>query len=118
MIFSPSKLELRVHIRNGDALTFVQTGRDKIRKILEEFQPQVLFYAEEIDLEAWNSTISISVSSITRPDLIPDDNSRLVFPSGVVEAVELTENEFHALIRSPAIRRQWEQFSAGGVSIV
>jgi hypothetical protein len=65
-----------------------------------------------------NSITSLPVAKITRIDLISEVLPHLIFPVGIVDAVELTETEFRALIRNPVMREQLEEMTTQEDSLV
>jgi len=103
---------------DGSTTTFLQNDAGEIRKLLDEFQPAQIFDRDKISFTDKNSITSLPVSKITRIDLESKQHSHLLFPVGVVNAVELTGIEFQALIRNPVMREQWEQISTLDASLV
>ncbi len=113
-----SNLQIRIHKVDGSATTFVQTDAGEVKKLLDEFQPTQIFNRDRISFTDKNSITSLPVSKITRIDLEAEQHSHLLFPVGMVDAVELTGVEFQTLIRSPVMREQWDQISTLDASLV
>lgn len=111
-------LQIRIHKLDGSTATFVQRDAGEVKKLLDEFQPAQIFNRDRIAFTDINSITSLPVSKITRIDLESEQHSHLLFPVGMVDAVELTGTEFQTLIRSPVMREQWDQISVPGASLV
>jgi hypothetical protein len=111
-------LQVHIHKVDGSTTTFVQTDAGEVRKLLDGFQPTQIFNRDRIYFTDKNSITSLPVSKITRIDLEAEQHSRLLFPVGMVDAVELTGVEFETLIRSPVMRQQWDQISTLDASLV
>ncbi len=111
-------LQIRIHKADGSTTTFVQTDVGEVKKLLDEFQPAQIFNRDRISFTDKSSITSLPVSKITRIDLEAEQHSHLLFPVGMVDAVELTGVEFQALIRNPVMREQWEQITTLDASLV
>ncbi|HLX68089.1 MAG TPA: hypothetical protein VKV04_00540 [Verrucomicrobiae bacterium] len=113
-----SHLQIRVHQLDGSLTTFTQSDSGRIKQLLDGFQPAQIFRREKIVLADRNSHTTFSAAQVTRIDLDPGEQALLVFPTGLVEAVELTSVEFEALIRNPVMREQWTLPGARDESVV
>jgi hypothetical protein len=111
-------LQVHIHKVDGSTTTFIQNDAGEVKKLLDEFQPAKIFDRHKITFTDKNSITSLPISKITRIDLESEQHSHLLFPVGVVNAVELTGIEFQALIRNPVMREQWEQISTLDASLV
>lgn len=100
-------LQIRIHKLDGSVLTFFQDNVEIARQILDAFDPMQLFSRRNIVLADSRSHTSLPVSQITRMDLDSEQHSNLIFESGLVEAVELTRDEFNGLVQNLAARDQW-----------
>jgi hypothetical protein len=101
-------LQIRVHKLDGTASTFVQDDLSQTKQLLDEFQPAEIFNRQRLALGDCNSLTSIPSAQITRIDLDSEEHSHLIFPSGLVEAVELTKNEFEMLLHNVTHDDQWK----------
>ena len=99
-------------------MTFVQNDASEIKKILDGFHPAQIFDRNRVAFTNGYSITSLPVSRITRIDLVSEQFPHLIFPVGIVDAVELMETEFQALIQNPVMREQWEKMSAPDASLV
>ncbi|MDR3459898.1 MAG: hypothetical protein P4N60_20915 [Verrucomicrobiae bacterium] len=111
-------LQVHIHKVDGTTTTFEQNAADEASAIIDGFHPAQVFYQEMIAITDKDSITSVPVSKITRIELVCDEFSHLVFPVGIVDAVELTEEEFLALIHDPVMRQQWEQLVTQDASLV
>ncbi len=111
-------LQINIHKTDAAITTFFQNDANEVDKILDEFEPAQIFDRDQFVITDRNSITSIPASKITRIDLISEKVPRLVFPVGIVDAVELTATEFKALTRNPEIQEQWKQTSTQDDSLV
>ena len=115
---SISNLHVRVHKLDRSISTFVQEDFGKSKQILEDFRPMDLFNEQKIVLADRNSHTTIPVCQITRVDLDSGQHSHLLFPTGLVEAVELSKIEFETLIQNVTIRDQWKHLGEQDAFVV
>jgi hypothetical protein len=111
-------LQIHIHKVDGATTTFVQNDAGEVRKILDGFEPAHIFDREKFVITDGNSITSLPVSKITRIDLVSERQPHLIFPVGIVDAVELTETEFQTLIRNTVLREQWEEMTTQEDSLV
>jgi hypothetical protein len=111
-------LQIHLHKVDGSTTTFVQHDAGEVKKLLDEFQPARLFNRERFVFTDKNSISSLPVSKITRLDLVSEPPGHPVFPAEAVDAVELTETQFEALVRNPVLQEQWRQMTAQDDGIV
>jgi hypothetical protein len=109
MNHATSSLQIHIHKVDGATTTFVQNDADEVKRILDGFEPDHIFDREKFVITDGNSITSLPVSKITSIDLISELQPHLIFPVGIVNAVELTETEFQTLIRNTVMRDQWEK---------
>lgn len=102
-------LQIRIHKLDCTVSTFVQDDMETAKTILEDFDPQAFFSRPKLVLADRNSHTAIPVSQITRIDFDSDDDEcALLFPGGIVEAVELGREEFETLLANLAANDQWQ----------
>ncbi|HTV39829.1 MAG TPA: hypothetical protein VMF08_04595 [Candidatus Sulfotelmatobacter sp.] len=101
-------LEIRIHKLDGSVSSFAQDDFDASKQILDGFNPMDVFSRPRVELGDRNTHTVIPVSQITRIDLDINEDSRLVFPSDLVEAVELMPEEFETLVRNLKLQDQWK----------
>lgn len=111
-------LQIHIHTVDGATTTFVLNDADEVKMILDGFEPTHIFDREKFVITDGNSITSLPVSKITRIDLISELLPHLIFPVGIVNAVELTETEFKTLIQNPVMRQQWEQLTTQDDALV
>lgn len=111
-------LQVHIHKVDGSVTTFVQNDASKVKKLLDGFQPARIFDRDKITFTDKNSITSLPLSKITRIDLESEQHSHLLFPVGVVDAVELTGTEFELLIRNPVMYEQWNQIGTPDAALV
>ncbi len=111
-------LKIHVHKTNGSIEKFVQSDAEAIRRIVNEFQPDQIFAREKVIITGGNLLTSFPTRQVTRIDLISEPSSHLIFPPGIVDAVELTEAEYRGLLQNPALEEQWNQKRARDISTV
>jgi hypothetical protein len=101
-------LQIHIHTVDGSSVRFVQNELDQVRWILSDFHPHRIFTREKIIIADRHSLTSFPVSRVVRLDLISEPLSHRILPSEIVNAVELEEPEFRALLRNPELRVQWD----------
>jgi hypothetical protein len=111
-------LQIRVHKLDGSISTFVQDDAEKSKQILDVFQPMEIFNRQKFVLADSHSYTTFSVSQITRIDLDSEQQSHLIFESGMVEAVELSKTEFETLIQNLTVRDQWNHLGEQDAFVV
>jgi len=111
-------LQIQIHKVDGSIKTLIQHDATRVQELLDGFQPAEIFNRKRFVFSDANSITSLPVSKITRIDLISEQLPHLIFPVGIVDAVELTETQFQALVRNPVMREQLEQMSVEGASVV
>lgn len=111
-------LHIDIHKVDGATTTFVQNDADEVQRILDGFEPAHIFDRDRFVITDGDSITSLPVSKITRIDLFAERLPHLLFPVGIVNAVELTEELYETMIRNPIMREQWEQMCAGEDSVV
>jgi hypothetical protein len=102
---------LQVNICEVDGTTtlFLANAAAGADSLPAGFQPAEIFNQDTLSITDEDSITSFPVAKITRIELVCDELAHLICPVGLVEAVELTGEEFHTLIRNPALRKQWGQ---------
>ncbi len=111
-------LQIHIHKVDGATTTIIQNDADEVKKTLDGFEPTHIFDRNRFVITDGNSITSLPTSKITRIDLISEVLPHLIFPIGIVGAVELTETEFQALVRNPMMREQWQQMATQEDSVV
>lgn len=102
-------LQIRFHLVDGDTVVFVQHDPAEVKKVLESFQSVQIFDRHRFVITDGDSITSLPASKITRIDLITEQLTQLMFPTGMVDVVELNDTEFKTLIRNPTVLKQWGQ---------
>lgn len=111
-------LQIHIHKVDGSTTTFVQNDAGEVKRILDGFEPMNIFDQDRFVIIEGNSITTLPVSRITRIDLDSEQHSHLLFQAGVVDAVELAESEFLALVRNPIMRKNWEQMATQDDTLV
>lgn len=111
-------LQIHMHKVDGSSETFVQNEEGLIKHILHEFQPDCIFNRDRVVIADHHSLTSFPVSQLVRADLVSEQLSDWMFPPGIVNAVELTEMEFRALLQNPELRDQWNQARTPDASVI
>jgi hypothetical protein len=118
MNHSIPNLEIRVHKLDGTVSTFVQHDVEIAKQIMDAFEPTQIFNRQNLVLADNSCHTSFPVTQVTRIDLDSEQHSHLIFESGLVEAVELTRDEFDTLIRNITIRDQWKHLGEEDAFVV
>lgn len=118
MSYITPSLEIKIYKLDGSVSTFVQNDDAKSKQILGDFQPLEIFNREKLFLADNHSHRVLPVSKITRIDLDSEEHCRMLFESGAVEAIELTQTEFEALVQNMAIRDQWKHLGEEDAFVV
>ncbi|MGA9780138.1 MAG: hypothetical protein WBS33_17900 [Verrucomicrobiia bacterium] len=111
-------LQIHFHKVDGSFETFVQNEESLIKLILREFQPDCIFNRDRIVIADHHSLTSLPVNQLVRADLVSEQLSDWFFPPDSVNAVELTEMEFRALLQNPELRDQWNQMHTQDTSVI
>ena len=111
-------LQIHIHKVDGSVETFTQSEVGLVNSILNEFQPGRIFTRGKIIIADGNSLTSFPASQLVRIDLVSGSSFHWILPPEIVDAVELTETEFLALIQNPELGDQWNQPQAQEASVV
>ena len=111
-------LQIHVHTVDGSSVTFVQNEVDQVRWILSDFHPHRIFARDKIIIADRNSLTSFPASRVVRLDLVSEPLSHRMLPAEIVNAVELEEPEFRALLRNPELRVQWDPAQPPDAAVV
>jgi hypothetical protein len=90
-------VRIRVHGVDGAIHTFTQYDDTLIRQTLDWLRPTSIFKQQRIEIPGAHSLTTFIAAQVSRIDILAEPRSRWIFPSELVEAVELTEPEFRAL---------------------
>jgi hypothetical protein len=113
-------LQVNICEVDGTTTTFLQTAAAQASSMLDAFHPAQIFHRDQIIItdQDSESITSFPVAKITRIELVCEEFPHLIFPVGIVDAVELTAGEFRTLIRNPVMRQQWGQQVAPDDSLI
>jgi len=111
-------LQIHIHKADGSSETFVQNEEDLAKLILGEFRPERVFTRDKITIAGDCSLTSFPVSRVARLDLISEQLPGWLLPSAMVNALELSESEFHALLQSPELAGQLDPVQSLDESVV
>ncbi|HUA39910.1 MAG TPA: hypothetical protein VMA35_16060 [Candidatus Sulfopaludibacter sp.] len=112
------QLQIHIHKTDSSSEMFVQNEEGPIKHILREFQPDCIFNRDRIVIVGRHSLTCLPVSRLARMDLVSEQLTDWIFPPNLVNAVELSEMEFRALVRNPELRDQWNQTHPQDVSVI
>ena len=98
--------------------TFTQSETGMVNRILNEFQPARIFSREKIIIAGDNSLTSFPAHQVVRIDLVSEHLSHWIIPQGLVDAVELTETDFGALLQNPELHDRWNKPRTQETSVV
>ena len=118
MNHSTQDLEIHIHTVDGSIERFIQSEASLVKRILNEFQPARIFAREKIIIAGGNSLTSFPAHQVVRINLVSEPSPHWILPSEIVNAVELTETEFRALLQNPELGDQWNQARAQDASVV
>ena len=111
-------LQIHIHKTDGSVTTFTQSEANLVNSIVNEFQPTQLFNREKIIIAGDNALTSFPARQVVRIDLVSEPPFHWILPPGIVDAVELTETEFRALLQNPELGDRWDQARAQNASVV
>jgi len=89
-----TSLEIRIHTQGVPVETFVQNDPAAAARILQGLHPAKLFSANKITIAGEFSLTVFNPSRITRIDLLREGFATWDFPPGIMDVVELSEEEF------------------------
>ena len=89
-----SALEIRVHGLDGTVESFVQVEPALADSIMEDVQPGRLFALDKIVIAGDYSLTAFIPCKLVRIDFIQKGLACWGFPAGIVDAIELSEQEF------------------------
>jgi len=118
MNHSIPNLQIHIHKVDGSTTTFIQNDAGEVKRMLDGFEPTHIFDRDRFVIIEGNSITTVRVTTITRIDLDSEQHSHLLFQAGVVDAVELAEAEFLALVQNPVMRKNWEQMATQDDTLV
>jgi hypothetical protein len=113
-----ASLQVNIHRVDGSHTAFILDDLVEMKHMLAGFDAAQIFNRDRIVFTHGNSITSLPASKITRLDLVSEQLPQLVFPAGVVDAVELAETEYHALTQNPVMGEQWKLLTAPEESLV
>jgi hypothetical protein len=111
-------LQIHVHKMDGSLETFTQSETSMVNHLLNQFRPAQIFAREKVLIAGDNSLTSFPVHQVVRIDLVSEHLSHWIIPQGIVEAVEVTETEFQALLQNPELLDRWDQARTQETSVV
>ena len=111
-------LEIHIHKLDGSMERFIQSETSLMKRILNEFQPARIFIQEKIIIADGDSLTSFPARQVVRIDLVSEPSPHWILPPEIVNAVELTETEFRALLQNPEPGDRWNQARAQDASEV
>lgn len=111
-------LQIHIHTTDGSSATFVQNEEDQAKSILDDFHPDRIFARDKIVIADGHSLTSFPASRVVRLDLVSEQLSHRLLPLEIVNAVELSETEFRALLRNPELRVQWDPAQPPDAAVV
>ncbi|MGB8369262.1 MAG: hypothetical protein ACLPYZ_04675 [Limisphaerales bacterium] len=111
-------LQIHIHKVDGSVETFTQSEAGLVNSILNEFHPARIFTREKIIIADGNSLTSFPVHQVVRIDLVSEHLSHWILPPEIVDAVELTETKFRALLQNPELGDWWNQAQAQEAPVV
>lgn len=112
------RLFIHMHKVDGSSETFIQTEESLIKHVLREFQSDSIFHRDQIVIAGRHSATCLPTRQLVRTDLVSEQLSDWNFPPGMVQAVELTETEFRALLQNPELREQPNPVSPQDASVI
>ena len=98
---TPSSLEIRIHLTNGNVETFEQGDPAAIAEIFAKTLPQKIFTPRNILLAGSYSLTAYASAAIAMIELVADEVPQWSFPLGIREIRELSKEEF------------WERYRPG-----
>jgi len=111
-------LQIRIHTLDGSSVRFVQNDLEQVRWILSDFHPHRIFTRDKIIVADHQSLTAFTASRVVRLDLISEPLAHRILPSEIVNAVELEEPEFRALLQNPELRVQWDPAQPPDAAVV
>ena len=99
-------------------MVFSPNNAYEAKRLLDEFQPELIFSQDRITFMDGELITWLPVTTITRIDLISEHIPHLLFPVGIVNAVELTGTDYQALIQNARMREWWNQMRTKDDSLV
>ncbi len=111
-------VEIKVHKTCGSVEKFIQSDPESIQRLVHDFQPDLIFAREKLIIAGDNFLTSFPTDQVVRVDMVSKPSTHLIFPSGIVDAVELTEAEYRGLLKNPELGERWNEKRAGNASTV
>ena len=118
MNYPTHHLEIHVHKICGSTEKFIQGDGKSVSRLINEFQPDLLFAREKLIIAGGDCLTSFRTDQVVRVDLISEPSTHLIFPPGIVDAVEMTEAEYRGLLQNTEARAQWNEKRAEDASTV
>ncbi len=89
-----NNLEIRIHTQGGSVETFIQDDPALVTRLLKGIQPATVFSADIITIAGDYSLTTFVASRIYRVDLISQGFAPWKYPAGILDVVELSEDEY------------------------
>jgi hypothetical protein len=87
-------MEIRIHTQSGSIESFFQDDPALVASILKGIQSTKVFATNIITIAGDYSLTSFAASNVNRVDLVTKDFTFWNHPGGIVDVVELSEDEF------------------------
>ena len=115
-----TSMEIRVHTQSGSTERFVQDDPVLAARILQGLHPAKVFTASRITIAGEYSLTVFATSQITRMDFLHENFALWEFPTGIVDIIELSEEEFRrrAHLNNPALMEKRESHKSPGEFVV
>jgi len=114
-------MEIRIHTQSGSVETFFQDDPALVARTLKRIQSTRAFATDLITIAGDYSLTSFVASQVSRVDLITEDFASWNYPDGILDVVELPEDEFRerSHLNDPArLERRRRPKPIGEVAVV
>ena len=87
-------MEIRIYTKSGSVETFFQNDPALVAPMLKGIQSTKVFTNNSITIAGDYSLTTFVASNVNRVDLVREDFAPWKYPGGILDVVELSENEF------------------------
>jgi hypothetical protein len=114
-------MEIRIHTQSGSVETFFQGDPALAARISKRIQSTRAFATDSITIAGDYSVTTFVASQVNRVDFITEDFASWKYPDGILDVVELSEEEFRerSHLNDPArLERRRRPKQTGEVAVV
>jgi hypothetical protein len=103
-------LSIYIHLEDGRVAKFAQPDAPVAKQVIRRIQPNKLFSEPSLILGGDQATVVFQTSKVVRVDLVTDIDVHWPYPNHVVDAQEITEEEFQKCLQQEEDRAKYPEW--------